>query len=177
MKIVIIPEWLKKSLDNAKLDYDAVLSLKELLTILSLDDVSFYLYINDIKDSLIGEIDFSFYRNHNFEEQLSTLNNDVADSIRSLRLSRSVRPLADKKHALINQLVMDDDNKSFGYSVKLLNEDTIAIFPYLLNEEQGIKNIINVLDDLIKTHLIVAPLEEVSKSKNFSKYVNLLSNV
>lgn len=175
MKLAIIPLWLRKALDSANVEYSKVLSEKELVSILSLDDVAFYFYINEHLSDYFPDLALGDFKTVSFNESAI----EEGERVFELMRFRDVRPLADHYHALIGGLQFADNERSgIAFNVKLLDDTTIGVFPYLLDEGAcPIKASIHFLDELIKHHLITTPFNVVAKQRHFKKYITKLSNV
>jgi hypothetical protein len=178
MKVVILPMWLRKSLEFSKIELRYALSLEKLTTILSLDDVAFYLYINSMSGEFVNEVGLSSFEPLNIlEEQKHKLSEETLQQLTKLLDYYSYRPKADKVAALLGTLEIDGESESvkYGYKVELLDEDTLGVFPYILDEgADTTRAALTFADELIKHHLITTPFEVVAKTQHFKKYITLL---
>lgn len=178
MKIVILPLWLQKALEFQKLELSKALSAEELLAILSMDDVAFYLHINSMVDKYITECSTDSFMNVFFMDDLSkseTVSVETQDKLNELIGYHAMRSNLSRSRALIGELC---DEVKIGLKVELVADDTIGIIPYILDEDADITSAeLNFVDELIKCHLITTPFEAVARSQHFKNYVARMSNV
>lgn len=178
MKVVILPMWLRKSLEFSKVELRYALSLEKLTTILSLDDVAFYLYVNSMFGNYVNEVDCSSLgRLDLLKDQGHKLSPEVKEQLSKLVDYYHIKPKAEKVPALLGTMEVDGDYESvkFGYKVELLNEEYLAVFPYLLDEgADTTRAALTFADDLVKHNLITTPFEVVATSQHFKHYITLL---
>ena len=181
MKIAIIPVWVRKALEASNKELHYATDLKTLSTILSLDDVAFYLSTNTMLHDFVTELDLSFF--DKFHSALDCgipyfkeLDEETSEALSRLYTHYMVRPPVSRAEAMFGRL-SDVDSNVIGYSVKLLDEETLAVLPHVLDEgADTTKAALHFADEVIKTHLITTPFETVASTQHFKKYIALLGS-
>ncbi len=156
-KVILIPQWVKKALvANDKTLVDA-LNPEIISSTLSDDDVGFYIFINESMDLLKDLLGNSFLTGRTVmgfsEEQLVIFK----DHVLRYEILNSQQPL-DVIEALFGNLSEYTDTTKIDLEVVELNEDTIGIIPIYNENNNGTKDTINKLVEILDKKMIFADL-------------------
>lgn len=187
MKIILTPDWLLRALDAAGEDYSTALNLTKLTSILSREDVAFYIYVNRHLHQLLPDGGEPIINTFEVCDSLSLFNDPCA----SEGLDRQVVSALEQLYVeasgdydthwkgIYTDLVWSEDYIDFEtalvtYRPKLLTEDVISLIPDLVKDGPG-----NTIDDgrkelynsLIGIVCSVSTFTKVAKSALFKGYI------
>lgn len=176
MKVILVPQWLKKALEYANLNLATCADLKTLSTILSTEDVAKYLQLNQRRD---------LYVSKGFAESFGTIGlYDLIDCVASDKQSKidnQLRYLMMKEMPTLEQAWIGRDvAEASGYSLsaQLLGNDTLIITPILGQAAADARSdAMRFMDQLIGLWVSVTSLEHVSQAPIFKEYLSLTKSV
>jgi hypothetical protein len=171
VKIYVIPGWIYRSIIRNNLNIVDVTSYTKMRQILSLEDFSEWVYVNDIlkidNQAYISTntLDGLFNNTTLSREQISEYNNSI------LPLSSTDSIAKSTSHKLLNDNSMDDKSYSFiaGGEINcvILNEGFLSNINNFSNKLQFIK-------DYLKMCYSSYPIKRVSMISIFNLYVKLV---
>lgn len=173
MKVILVPQWLKRSLEYANLNLATVVDLKTLTTILSTEDVAKYLHLNEERSQGIAN---SFGGIHLSDLVIADVASDKHDKI-----SNQLQYLRIKDKPTLEQAWFGRDvAEATGYSLsaQLVGNDTLIITPILGQAAADAKDdAIRFMDQLIGLWVSVSSLEVVATTPIFKEYLSLVKSV
>jgi hypothetical protein len=177
MKVILVPQWLKRALEYANLNLSTVADLKTLTTILSTEDVAKYLHLNEERSTYVSQgIANSFGGIHLSDLVIADVASDKHDKI-----SNQMHYLRIKEKPSLEQAWLGRDvAEATGYSLsaQLLGSDTLIITPILGQAAADAKDdALRFMDQLIGLWVSVASLEQVAPSQIFKEYLSLTKSV
>ena len=177
MKVILVPQWLKRSLEYANLNLATVVDLKTLTTILSTEDVAKYLHLNEERSTYMSQgIANSFGGIHLSDLVIADVASDKHDKI-----SNQLQYLRIKDKPTLEQAWLGRDvAEATGYSLsaQLVGNDTLIITPILGQAAADAKvDAIRFMDQLIGLWVSVSSLEVVATTPIFKEYLSLVKSV
>lgn len=173
MKVILVPQWLKRSLEYANLNLATVVDLKTLTTILSTEDVAKYLHLNEERSTHMAN---SFDGIHLSDLVIADVASDKHDKI-----SNQLQYLRIKDKPTLEQAWLGRDvAEATGYSLsaQLVGNDTLIITPILGQAAADAKDdAIRFMDQLIGLWVSVSSLEVVATTPIFKEYLSLVKSV
>lgn len=142
MSLVLIPEYVDTLLREHNRNLNDVLNPKVILSTLSVEDVSFYIYLNRHLDrfldsQIVGSFNYGYYEALRFtEDQIKPLNPYIEGFDTTLK---------DKKEYSYLFGLFSDPVPSITFKVVLLNVDTIGLIPI----KEGGSSVLGVVSDLL----------------------------
>lgn len=169
MKIVLLPQWVKQTLEFGSVPVTAALDLVKLSSILSLDDVAFYKHLQNRASDLLPDAVYQslavcglsapgLESQPEYQQLLATHSMSVSESQHEMWLG----PLA-------------DTTKLLGLTCDFLTDDVIAITAYTLPEGESAEvGLVSFYERLIGQLSMVHSFEAVAKMQLFHGYLKLL---
>lgn len=176
MKVILVPQWLKRSLEYANLNLATCADLKTLSTILSTEDVAKYLQLNNRSD---------LYVSKGFAESFTGLGLDLrfgdGASDKDAKINNQLAYLMMREMPTLEQAWIGRDvAEASGYSLsaQLLDNDTLIITPILGQAAADAKgDAMRFMDQLIGLWVSVTSLEMVATTPIFKEYLSLSKSV
>jgi hypothetical protein len=169
MNVILVPQWLKRSLDYAKLDLSTVKDLDALIAILSPEDVAKYLDLQRNRGKLFSPA---------FEQSFPTpywIGPCAGSDNKEEKISYCLQYLSVKKPATVVELWFGrDDGSTVEYTLDVtpLGSDTLIITPMLGQAGASASENGAVLLDRIVGHWVIAEgLEKVAPTAFFKEYL------
>lgn len=198
LKLVILPQWLVDALKAANLDLADALEVKNLLTILSKEDVAFYLYVNSVgmgptlvlRDSVLGSISGEFSGSTDSLFQLlvervgaNDYDGDVLKAYDALVAKGRVAVDSGQwevyrreiKAQLLNHWQQPEDNEVVAYEVRRLGSDAVALIPIVIPATDDHSQHKKECDQLLNILCGAYPFTRVASTSLFKSYVRLCS--
>lgn len=153
MKVVVVPEWLKRSLESNSRDLGDALEPEKLLDIISLDDVAFYLFLNDRSlhgsrpSGVFGDIFGTFTSAISMADIEGKVPAKDRETLFSLTNSFIGADCPISVTRLFGPFVNESDLKQCGYELRVINRDVLAIVPNVMGEPSQTEQ--NLVDDLL----------------------------
>lgn len=176
MKVILVPQWLKRSLEYANLNLATVADYKTLSTILSTEDVAKYLQLNADRGTYVSKgINDSFdgvYIGDFIDCVASDKYDKISNQLQYLRIK--------DKPTLEQAWIGRDIAEASGYSLsaQLLGSDTLIITPILGQAAADARaDAMKFMDQLIGLWVSVSSLEVVSPTPIFKEYLSLCKSV
>ena len=176
MKVILVPQWLKKALEYANLNLSTVADFETLTTILSTEDVAKYLQLNQRKDVYISIGFADSFSGVGLEIVFGTGASDKQDKIANQLAYLNMKDLPSVEMAWIGRDVAD----AAGYSLcaQLVGNDTLIITPILGQAAADAKSdAMRFMDQLIGLWVSVTSLEAVAPTPIFKEYLSLCKSV
>lgn len=190
LKLVILPQWLVDALKAANLDLADALEVKNLLTILSKEDVAFYLYVNSVgmgptlvlRDSVLGSVNSLFQL---LVERVGAndYDGDVLKAYDALVTKGRVAVDSGQwevyrreiKAQLLNHWQQPEDNEVVAYEVRRLGSDAVALIPIVIPATDDHSQHKKECDQLLNILCGAYPFTRVASTSLFKSYVRLCS--
>jgi hypothetical protein len=176
MKVILVPQWLKRSLEQANLNLSTVTDLKTLTTILSTEDVAKYLMLNEERATYLTKgVAQSFDGTGLFDLDASVASDKydkISNQLQYLRIK--------DKPTLEEAWIGRDVAEASGYSLtaQLVGSDTLIITPILGQAAADAKaDAARFMDQLIGLWVSVSSLELVATTPIFKEYLSLVKSV
>lgn len=172
MKIVLVPEWLEKAVESRGADKTDLLDIEKLSSIVSLDDVAFYLELNEQLSRWIPNAicqTFSTGRRAvNYEYFEGT---DMGGKVHDLRMGHAVTFRSTTRHTqeLFGQLSDQFSPVEVSFVPVSLTYDTIALRPIRVGQTE--KPHAALVDDLLYKLNDRLPFEALAQKPLFSHYL------
>lgn len=176
MKVILVPQWLKRSLEYANLNLSTVTDYETLTTILSSEDVAKYVYLNQRRD---------LYLSKGCAESFDGVGQQIyfggGASDKQQKIDNHLTYLNVKEPASLEQAWLGRDvAEATGYSLsaQLVGSDTLIITPILGQAAADAReDALRFMDQLIGLWVSVASLELVATTPIFKEYLSLSKSV
>lgn len=174
MKLVLIPLWLEQTLINKDLNLSTALSTEKLSTILSNDDLAFYISLNMNMSRWIPEEFINSFKSISF---LDSISDEKYESIFDLTTEYNFRKGNDLIKRTSSELLGPTadvvETSLIGFKVKRIAEDTMALVPYVCNKDQKqcTNGFLTLADDLLLYLNEQLNFNEVAKLPIFKYFV------
>jgi hypothetical protein len=176
MKVILVPQWLKKALEHANLNLSTVADLKTLTTILSTEDVAKYLLLNEDRATYLTKGIASSFDGISLYGSDSGVASDKLDKIANQLQYLRIKDKPTLEEAWIGR----DVAEASGYSLtaQLVGSDTLIITPILGQAAADAKaDAARFMDQLIGLWISVSSLELVATTPIFKEYLSLVKSV
>lgn len=186
--ITFIPLWLENTMARTGMNFTDALNKEKLLSILSKNDIVFYLNANDLftkiyLEELLRDNDMftapmnieldKFNEDNNLaQEQIIALHSIYKDAPTPYTLEKSFL-----QHALGESIDMEHfENKRFGFIAQLIDDKNIVVrFKLLETEIPVYKFFGNFYEQLLRVVNYHFPFNDIAKTKLFAKYCSCVS--
>ena len=176
MKVILVPQWLKKALEHANLNLATVMDLKTLTTILSTEDVAKYLYLNQERANYVSKGIAQSFDGTGLFDLDSSVASDKYDKISNQLQYLQIKEKPTLEEAWIGRDVAEASG--YSLSAQLVNNDTLIITPILGQAAADAKaDAMKFMDQLIGLWVSVSSLEMVAPSPIFKEYLSLVKSV
>jgi len=170
MKIVLLPQWVKQSLEFANKPLTTALSLTELGAILSPDDVAFYYALNC---DLTKPLPESVYQSLSPALLCDQPDQPFTDEFKKLVSTHQLASNTDLTGTWIGQLA--EPGTRFAFTCDFLTDEAIAVSPYVLDDSDTQEAaLVRFYERLIGQLCVAQPFEEVAQMEVFKAYLKLL---
>ena len=168
IKIIVLPDWIHRSLIINNLDLQALTEYDKIKSIMSLYDMAGWLYLN-----AKYQLDKSYLSSTNAEFTFKDLTLE-----QKLELEKSVLPLSgteDIAKSMLERLTSEGhiDNKCYNF---ITTADTIfvIVFPGFINTMSDSNKKLEFIRDYLKECYKIMPISVVSSVSLFSLYIKSL---
>lgn len=177
MNVVLVPLWLKRAMEYAKVNLTAVKDIHQLTAILSPEDVAKYILLNENREQWFGRAFAS-----TFPSTCTWLDNPPAGSEDKYRKICDIVNFMRAKgpHSFTQEdawLGRDDaTNDQYSLTVISVESDTLIITPIL--GQMGESPVVNrdaYLDELMTRWVISEGLANVARTEFFKEYLSSLN--
>jgi hypothetical protein len=176
MKVILVPQWLKRSLEYANLNLATVMDLKTLTTILSTEDVAKYLMLNEDRATYLTKGVAQSFDGVSLYGSDSGVASDKLDKISNQLQYLRIKDKPSLEEAWIGRDVAEASG--YSLSAQLVNNDTLIITPILGQAAADAKaDAMKFMDQLIGLWVSVSSLEKVAPSPIFKEYLSLVKSV
>ncbi|MND25681.1 hypothetical protein D3C81_144390 [compost metagenome] len=169
MNVILVPQWLKRSLEYAKMDLSTVKDLDALIAILSPEDVAKYLHLQQNRGKLLSPA---------FEQAFPSphyLGPCAGSENKQEKISYCLQYLNVKNNTtVVDHWFGRDDGSNVEYTLEVtpLGADTLIITPMLGQAGATASENGSVLMDRIVGQWVIAEgLEKVAQTAFFKEYL------
>lgn len=176
MKVILVPQWLKKALEYANLNLATATDLKTLSTILSTEDVAKYIQFNNRCDFYVSEACSATFSGLSQGDLNGNVASDKHDKIANQLHYLNLKGLVSIDEGWLGRALAESE----GYilSTQLVGSDTLIITPILGQAAADVKSdAIKFMDQLIGLWLSVTTLDQVASTPFFKAYLSLIKSV
>ena len=179
MSVILIPYWVKESLNRRGLAISETINLEKLKEILSFDDLAMFVALNNCFDRIVGFSDEGQSLIYRWTDRVSTNQNELIDYAYNKLL-----PIANDestKNKLESRL-FDSNNKSKHYEkpfiVCEITPDIagVVIYPGYFDKVSDKELQEKVVDKILRILYVYCAPHDVANTMFFKRYLELLSS-
>lgn len=176
MKVILVPQWLKRSLEHANLNLATVTDYKTLASILSTEDVAKYLLLNEDRGNYVSKGVADSFAGIGIGVMSDCVASDKYDKISNQLQYLRIKDKPTLEEAWIGRDVAEASG--YSLSAQLVGSDTLIITPILGQAAADAKaDAARFMDQLIGLWVSVSSLEVVATSPIFKEYLSLTKSV
>lgn len=173
MNVILVPQWLKRSLEYAKVDLSTVKDLDALIAILSPEDVAKYLDLNQRRSQIFTP---AFAQAFPCPYGIGPC---AGSDNKQEKISYCLQYLSIKPPTVVEAWFGRDDGSDVAYTLQstMLGTDTLIITPILGQVgATALENGAALLDQIVGQWVIVEGLEKVACTSFFKEYLSSLKS-
>lgn len=176
MKVILVPQWLKRSLEYANLSLSTVTDYETLTTILSTEDVAKYLHLNQRRDLYLSKGFAESFEGVGLQVYFGEGASDKQQKIDNQLSYMSIKDAPTLEQAWIGRDVAEASG--YSLSAQLIGNDTLIITPILGQAAADASaDVLRFMDQVIGLWVSVTSLEVVAPSPIFKEYLSLCKSV